>query len=185
MPWDPPELAYLPPEAQELMRFACTRMVHSYKPVLMLAILEQLPALSFPFDPVAEFFVRFYQEREKQGLPVERRPCQFATHKGFDWIKCRQTAFAVLRKVFDFPYRYLELTSGNIKILHTTGWLALHQTPYNRIVLRLLSQALNDFYERIIIAGEALYGMQPQSSASRPMVFFLSDSDDGEDMYIL
>ena len=53
MRWDPPELEWLPVEAQELLRFACTRMVHSYKPVLMLAIMDQLPATEFPAKTIA------------------------------------------------------------------------------------------------------------------------------------
>ena len=72
---EPEELLWLPPRAQELVRFACTRMVHSYKPVLMGIFLEYLPQLEFPFSEVAERFTAFYRARWEQGLPVERRSC--------------------------------------------------------------------------------------------------------------
>lgn len=185
MPWDPPELRWLPPEAQELVRFACTRMVHSYKPVLMLAIMDQLPAVELPAGVIADAFVRFYAERESRGLPVERRGSRFIAEQQFDAAACRLTATDILRHVFYRERGCLHLRRGQVTLAETDAWLSLHEPRNSSLVRRMLRDALQDFYEQVVLQGEATYGQQQPNSEADPVVLFLPDPDDRDDLHLL
>jgi len=185
MPWDPPELGWLPPEAQELVRFACTRMLHSYKPVLMLAIIDQLPAVEFPVGVIADAFVRFYADRERQGLPVERRGSPFMAGQRVDQRRCGQTAVKVLWWVFWRQHNLLRLDRDMVVLQRVPAWRLLGEPQDVSLVRALLKSALDDFYERMVLRGEAAYGQQQPRSEADPVVLFLPDPDDRDDLHLL
>ena len=185
MPWDPPELRWLPPEAQELVRFACTRMVHSYKPVLMLAIMDQLPAVEFSAGVLADAFVQFYADRERRGLPVGRRGSRFSQEQQFDAAACRLTATDILRHVFYRERGCLRLRRGQVMLAKTDAWLSLHEPRNSPLARQLLRDALHDFYELIVFQGEAAYGQRQPDSEADPVVLFLPDPDDRDDLHLL
>jgi hypothetical protein len=185
MPWDPPELGWLPPEAQELVRFACTRMIHSYKPVLTLAIMDQLPATEFPAGMIADAFVQVYADRERQGLPVERRGSRFMVEQQLDAATCRLTATDILRHVFCREQGCLQLRRGQVTLAETNAWLSLNEPRNSPLARRLLRDALHDFYEQVVLQGEAAYGQQQPNSEADPVVLFLPDPDDRDDLHLL
>lgn len=185
MPWDPSELGWLPPEVQDLVRFACTRMVHSYKPVLMLAIMDQLPAVEFSAGLIADAFVQFYADRERQGLPVERRGSRFIAEQQFDAVACRLTATDILRHVFYREQRCLRLRRGQMTLTKTDAWLSLDEPRNSSLVRRMLRDALQDFYEQVVLQGEAAYGQQQPNSEADPVVLFVPDPDDRDDLHLL
>lgn len=186
MRWDPPELEWLPVEAQELVRFACTRMVHSYKPVLMLAIIDQLPATEFPASTIADAFERFYLARETQGLPVERRGCRFVVNGGVDGMICRRTSEATLKDVFETLRHCLELRKGIVTLSELDGWRVLKQNEHVRVVAKLLEAAIGTFYDRVELLGEAVYGKQQHRNAEADqVVFLLPDPHHGDGLCLL
>lgn len=185
MPWDPPELGWLPPEAQQLVRFACTRMVHSYKPVLMLAIVDQLPAAEFPAGAIADAFVEFYVDREHQGLPVERRGSRFMAGQRVDQQQCGLTAVEILRLVFWRQQSLLRLDRDMLVLQRVPAWLLLREPQDVSLVRALLKSALDDFYERVVLRGEAAYGQQQHKTEADPVVLFLPDPDDRDDLHLL
>lgn len=185
MPWDPPELDWLPPEAQQLLRFACTRMVHSYKPVLMLAIMAQLPATEIPASVIAEAFVAYYVNRERQGLPVERRGSRFMAERRIDQHQCGLTAVEILRLVFWRQQGILLLDRDTLVLQQVSAWRLLHEPQDISLVSALLKSALDDFFERMVLRGEAAYGQQQPNSEADPVVLFLPDPDDRDDLHLL
>ncbi|GAB4124500.1 MAG: hypothetical protein Fur005_49510 [Roseiflexaceae bacterium] len=58
---------------QAFLEFAATRtMTRSYKPVLLLALFQTVDHTGMAMlDQVATEFLRFYQQRQQQGLPIE------------------------------------------------------------------------------------------------------------------
>lgn len=180
MPWDPPELSWLPEEAQDLMRFTCTRMVHSYKPVLVGIFLDQLPRLRFPFETVAERFLAYYREREQRGVTVERRGCFFLKGGIIDARACADTARMVIRLVLSRK-GYASIAEGYVVLGPPRVWGHLAEPSTKSSAERLLRQALTDFYEHIEMQGEAAYGQSQHHTATdaQPLVFDLPDSDDG------
>ncbi|MCX7599641.1 MAG: hypothetical protein N2512_12360 [Armatimonadetes bacterium] len=93
-------LSLLPEPSRELVRFACTRMQHSYKPVLMRIFIEALPNLTVPMDEVADKFTAFYLDREARCLTVESRHAPFIVAGRGQPPKCRQAARDIVRVVF-------------------------------------------------------------------------------------
>jgi len=62
-----------PPCLASLIQLCTTRLTTSYKPVLMLALLDLLDENdSLDLEIVAERFMRFYRDRRARGLDVER-----------------------------------------------------------------------------------------------------------------
>jgi len=69
------DLFGLPDPLRGLVRFACTRMTRSYKPVtlaLMMGLADDKGRVAL--EALAYQFYGFYLNRELLGLPVERRP---------------------------------------------------------------------------------------------------------------
>ena len=93
-------LRRLPEEAQPLMRFVCTHMVHSYKPVLAGIFLRGLPRSEFPLDEVAAEFVAFYRDRAERGLGVERLHCPFVSEHGLLEDRAARVGAKILYDVF-------------------------------------------------------------------------------------
>lgn len=179
------EMLLLPPQAQELLRFACTRMVHSYKPVLVGIFLDRLPLLTFPFSDVARDFVAFYRDREAKGLPVERRSAGFVVNGGVDGDQCAATAGKIIREVFQPSRSYAALAGGEVRLGPPRLWRMLGDGEVRDIARRLLGRALDEFYERIATLGEAVHGrMDPTCAAqAHELVLSLSDTDDGDDLF--
>jgi hypothetical protein len=187
MKWDPEQVDWLPAGAQELLRFACTRMVHSYKPVLMGILLDQLPDLDFPLANVTERFVDFYRERERAGLPVERRPCYFVDAAVLDEERCAFTAHTILRLVFGQGRGCLCVDAHNVRLSADSAWQQLGGESVRPPVHRVLDRALDDFYKRVELMGEAVYG-RPQTDLTadaHEVVFLLPDPDDGTDLLVV
>ena len=180
-------LMRLPEEAQPLMRFVCTRMVHSYKPVLTRIFLRRLPRLTFPFSEVAEEFVAFYRERIEHGLPVERAGCPFVTKHGLDEERAIETAKDVLRHVFCRAHDYACIGAGMCMLSLESGWTALCDQLGRRIAADLMNAALKRFYSRILDGGEAIYVQQEgeRQYGAGELVFHLSDTDDEQPLLVL
>jgi len=176
-------LMRLPADARPLMRFVCTRMVHSYKPVLAQIFLRRLPQLSFPFSEIAAEFVDFYRERIECGLPVERVGCPFVTQCGLDEERAIHTAAKILYMIFARGHGMVSLAKGVCSLLPGTGWTSLSTEPFRDTARALLEAALERFYNRISDAGEAIY-VQQQPSAGE-LVFYVSDTDDEWPLLVL
>lgn len=186
MEWDSERVAWLPEEAQHLLRFACTRMVRSYKPVLTGILLDRLPDMEFPLRPVQDEFAEFYLRREEQGLPVERRGAFFGHGGQVDTHAAALTAEKIVRFVFQV-HGYARLSAGTVTLGGEAAWLGLAHPSGLWLARECLSQALADFYQRIEALGEAIYGKRRSSDAADAdkMVFLLPDTDDTDDLFIL
>lgn len=187
MKWNEDEMSWLAPAARELLRFACTHMVHSYKPVLMDILLSELPDTEFPFETVARRFVEFYRDRERRGLPVERRGCAFMSASGLDEQRCALTAGKILSCVFASEPQRVQMSGGRVRLVAAAGWRHLEDEDVRTAARHVLTRSLADFYERIELMGEAIYG-RPQgdhAASAHEVVFLLPDSDDGEDLPLL
>ena len=76
-------------------------MAYSYKPVFLLALLDNLDETgSAKLEDVAADFARFYEERREKGLPPEKKPCIF-TRGGY-------TPKDVERLILTMPFRRFE-----------------------------------------------------------------------------
>ena len=76
-------------------------MAYSYKPVFLLALLDNLDETgSAKLEDVASDFARFYEERREKGLPPEKKPCIF-TRGGY-------TPKDVERLILTMPFRRFE-----------------------------------------------------------------------------
>ena len=186
MDWDPQEFAWLPEPSQRLLRFACTRMVHSYKPVLTGILLERLPSLRVPLAEVQDQFVAFYQAREQQGLPIERRQTAILRNGAVEASAARIVAGKILWGVFRVQ-GFAHLCGGELILQPASAWYGLASEPARTKAMAALRRALSDFYERIELEGEAVYGRTKRNGAAdaHEMVFLVPDPDDSDDMFIL
>lgn len=155
---DSRQLQGLPEEVQGLLRFVCSRMVHSYKPVLTQIFMAKLPALAFPASEVSREFVAFYRDCQNRGLPVERRSARFVVNGRLDEESCRHAATDVVRLVFGREQCYARLSRGRVILCRSEVWLRLAEEGVSQRVQRLLERALAGFYDRIVQLGEAAYG---------------------------
>lgn len=186
MEWEPGDLSWLPEESQRLLRFACTRMVHSYKPVLTGVLLDRLPELRVPLAEVQDAFVAFYLQREEAGLPVERRGTLLMLGESVAPEAARSTAKNVLRLVFQ-ANGYAKLGRGMVVLCPSAAWGGLAMEPALSSARSSLREALNGFYERMQLQGEAVYGQASRDRAAdaHEMVFLLPGPDDPDDLFIL
>jgi hypothetical protein len=176
------EMLMLPPRAQELMRFACSRMVHSYKPVLVRIFLDRLAALSFLFADVARDFVAFYGDREARGLPIERRGSWFIASRRVDEERCAAVAHGAIRNGLDRYHGYASADRGEVRLGHPGAWQQL-QEPANRdIADQLLARALTAFFDRITTSGQAVYARSAgfRDAGEQPDLRLLVDEAEGE-----
>lgn len=180
------ELSWLSEEAQRLVRFACTRMVHSYKPVLMGIFLDQLPNLRLPMRVVAQRFADYYRERWEAGLPMERRGCRFFGEGTLDEGVCLITGPAIMRDVF-LPAGWATLSAGEVSLVPPEVWLELAGPAAQLAVRHALRCALSSFFERVELQGEAVYGRTNRHAEAdaHGLVLFMSDPDDVDDLFIL
>lgn len=179
------QMLLLPEPVQELMRFACTRMVHSYKPVLVGIFLDRLPELVFPFSDVAVDFVAFYLRRQYEGLPIERRSSAFVVNGRVDVGACCVTAAKVIRFVFQPSRSYATLRGGTVRLGPPELWMPLGSANLRQTAGELLRRSLVEFYDRISALGEAVYGRMERACAPEPdeLVLPLPDTDDGDDLF--
>lgn len=186
MGWDPQEFAWLPEPSQRLLRFACTRMQRSYKPVLTGILLKRLPSLRVPLSEVQDEFVAFYQAREQQGLPVERRQADILQNRVFDARVARIVAKQILKVVFA-KVGFVRFADDKLVLQPASAWHGLASEPARTKAMAALRRALSDFYERIELEGEAVYGRTKRNGAAdaHEMVFLVPDPDDSDDMFIL
>ncbi len=184
--WESEDLSWLSDEAQRLIRFACTRMVHSYKPVLVGIFLDELPRLCMPMSAVADSFLAFYRGRLAAGLAVERRGCAFVDAHMFDEQACRTTVRAILHLVIA-RRGWAEMSSEAVSLMPPAVWRELDDPAAKSIARRALKRVLSAFYERIELEGEAVYGQKKQypTANAHHVVSFLSDPDDSDDLFIL
>jgi len=185
--WESEDLSWLSDEAQRLIRFACTRMVHSYKPVLVGIFLDRLPRLSMPMSAVADSFLAFYRDRWQAGGTVERRGCAFVERGMIDDHACRITAGKVVRQVVADANGWATVSGGEVRFTPPSAWCELGEPAARSVARTALSRALAEFYERIELQGEAVYGRTKRHAAAsaRSVVSFLSDPDDSDDLFIL
>lgn len=186
MDWDPARVAWLPEEAQHLLRFACTRMLRSYKPVLTGILLDRLPEMEFPLKGVQDEFATFYLSREEQGLPVERRGAFFGHDGKVDAHAAMLAAEKVIRFVFQ-AHGYARLSAGTLALERHTAWFGLVGETASVLAKTCIAEALAGFYQRIELQGEAIYGKRRGTGAAdtHEMVFLLPDTDDSDDVFIL
>lgn len=186
MGWDPQEFAWLPEPSQRLLRFTCTHMVHSYKPVLTGILLKRLPSLRVPVSEVQDEFVAFYQAREQQGLPVERRRTYIRRDGAVEPRAARNVAKDILRNVFAVA-GFIRFDGNDLILQPASAWHGLASEPARTKAMAALRRALSDFYERIELEGEAVYGRTKRNGAAdaHEMVFLVPDPDDSDDMFIL
>ena len=147
----------LPDGAREIVAFACRRMVHSYKPVLLSVLLECLPGPTAPVDRVAHGFLAFYEDRARGGLPVERRGCAFVTGGGLDGPACLVTADKVLRMVFA-RQGLISVARSAVGLGAAAGWGAFETVGAKEAALRVLAGRLARYYEASELRGDAVYG---------------------------
>lgn len=185
--WEPEELAWLSEEAQRLVRFACTRMVHSYKPVLVGIFLDELPNLCLPMRVVAQRFADYYRERWEAGLAVERRGCAFANTTTFDQMSCRTSAEKVVRMVIAGANGWATVSVGEVSLVPPGVWRELAEPSAQLAVRRALRRALSSFFERIELQGEAVYGrtQRDAEAAAHNLVSFMPGAHDSDDVFIL
>ena len=173
----------LPDGAREIVAFACRRMVHSYKPVLLSVLLECLPGPVAPVDRVAHGSLAFYQDRARGGLPVERRGCAFVTESGLDPRVCHVTAHDLLRLVF--------ASAGLISVARSAGgfeaavgWGAFEAVGAKEAALRVLAGRLARYYEASELRGDAVYGRAEGGSVGEadPLVPPVPAPNAGHDM---
>lgn len=184
--WEPEELAWLSEEAQRLVRFACTRMVHSYKPVLVGIFLDELPNLCLPMRVVAQRFADYYRERWEAGLAVERRGCWFLGEGTLDEGICLSTGRDIVRLVFA-RNGWATVSVGEVSLVPPGVWRELAEPSAQLAVRRALRRALSSFFERIELQGEAVYGrtQRDAEAAAHNLVSFMPGADDADDVFIL
>lgn len=186
MEYEPADFVWLPEQSQRLLAFACTRMVRSYKPVLTRILLNQLPQTEIPLARIQDEFVDFYLQREAAGLPIERRGSFFSQGGGVDREAARVTARDVLRLVFN-RHGFVRLKNRSVNLGSSDVWSELADGAIMTAVLDCLEKAVVEFYSRIELEGEAVYGRPQRDFAAdaHEMVFLLPGPDDGDDMFIL
>ncbi|MGD9495032.1 MAG: hypothetical protein AB7Y46_01855 [Armatimonadota bacterium] len=184
--WESDELSWLSEEAQRLVRFACTRMVHSYKPVLMGIFLDELPNLRLPMRVVAQRFADYYRERWEAGLPVERRGCRFCDNHTLDREICLIVPYHIVRDVF-LVNGWATVAAGEVWLIPPRVWQELAAPSAQLAVRRALRRALSSFFERIELQGEAVYGRTKRHAEAdaHGLVSFMSDPDDAGDLFVL
>jgi hypothetical protein len=177
---DAKRLALLPEEARGLCRFACTRMVHSYKPVLMKIFLRRLPELVFPFAEVAEEFVGFYEDRAGRGLAVERVGCGFLADGVLDCGVALPVAYGVIRNVFDRHHHCAAVSCGACLLQPKASWADISRHASS--MAALMDVAIESFYRDIAARGEAVYARTRDHSpaTASQLVFCVPCSDDDQ-----
>jgi len=173
----------LPDGAREIVAFACRRMVHSYKPVLLSVLLECLPGPTAPVDRVAHGFLAFYEDRARGGLPVERRGCAFVTGGGLDGPACLVTADKVLRMVFA-RQGLISVARSAVGLGAAAGWGAFETVGAKEAALRVLAGRLARYYEASELRGDAVYGRAEGGSVGEadPLVPPVPAPNAGHDM---
>lgn len=174
------QIDWLPGGVRELVRWSCTRMSHSYKPVLMSILAQQVPSLEPPLSLVKERFVAFYEDRANRGLPVERHPCAFFRDGRMDAIVCATTAHHVLRLVF-MEQGYVRVGGGQVLLRPKALWISFQDPGILRAALDTCETAIRRFFESVELRGEALYG-RPARADTGPLVYDVPSPDDPGDM---
>jgi hypothetical protein len=184
--FDARRLRLLPEAAHDLVRFLCTHMVRSYKPVLGKIIVDQLPDTVIPISHITERFVEYYCHRAAESLPVERIGCPFVTHEGVDPKRALYRARKILYNVFYVAQTHVRFAAGMCVLEEQAGWALIAENPERQIAHRMMDDALKHFFNRILDAGEAVYVTgRDETQSNADMVLHLPDSYDDEPLSFL
>ncbi|MBC7288119.1 MAG: hypothetical protein H5T86_08780 [Armatimonadetes bacterium] len=176
------QLPSLPASVRGLLRFVCTRMQRSYKPVLFQIFVSRLPSMEFPMHGVVEEFCEFYRDRARKGLVVERRPCVFLQGGIFDEDACAARARDIIRLVFARGQGLLTMRAGQVQLAPQAGWDELKDPSVRVVAIDIAKRALAEFYRSIEYRGEGAYAAAAERSAGSVLVLELPSADDENDL---
>lgn len=184
--FDERRLWLLPEATHDLMRFLCTKMLRSYKPVLGKIIVDRLPDTVIPISHITERFVEYYCHRAAEDMPVERMGCPFVASRIMDEEVCAMTCLKILQVVFQRAHGYVDIVGGYCRLSDRDGWEMLASEPERQIAHQMMDDALRHFFNRIFDAREAVYVTgRDETQNNADMVLHLPDSYDDEPLSFL
>lgn len=184
--FDARRLRLLPEAAHDLVRFLCTKMLRSYKPVLGKIIVDQLPDTVIPISHITDRFVEYYRHRAAEGLPVERIGCPFVVFGVIDEDMCARKCVERLKRVFQHGHGYVEVVDDYCRLSDRDGWGLLATEPERQIACRMMDDSLRHFFNRISDAEEAVYVTgRNETQDDADMVLHLPDSYDDKPLSFL
>jgi hypothetical protein len=146
------------PDIGKLLQITTSHMNTSYKPVLMLTVLDHLDAGGdgLALEEVARDFLRYYRERMSLSLPIEDST---STIRGL--LACHDETLSTRRAVtllLKHPLRILvehavlDVIDG--RVLPTPTVQHILKEPLHRIKLRTaIGEALSTYYEELVRSG--------------------------------
>jgi hypothetical protein len=124
-------------------------MAASYKPVLLLAILDSVDNRGkAPVNKVVAFFRKFYEDRSRAGLPVEKPNVRMAKVGELDDADIRRVMLGMPFEKF-VRRRYLKYDRGvaNVRIASNL-WKQLHKKDLADL-RRVCEESIAKYYERV------------------------------------
>lgn len=123
-------------------------MDHSYKPVLLKAIMEYADAKGrVSINDIVSYFRSYYEKRRLAGLVVEKRNSVFAK----EWYTDKEA----LHNILSNPFKRFE----DMQILHhtkTLGIIQVDETVWKRLtqeakqeIIEICNEKLQQYYRRL------------------------------------